>query len=348
MQPTAELGTTAGPPSWLAAVLAAAAKDYASDVHLRPGRPVWIRRGGDFSVWEEDEQPVSEDAVAAARRWICPDSASTVRTVIAAGCRWRALSFRAGAVLRRIEAEPPVFEQLGLPEVVRDFTKFSSGLVVVAGETGSGKSSTIASLLAETAAMKQCHILTIEDPLEHVIPDGRSLVTQQEVPKECHEQALEEALRADIDVVMLGESRLPAHFELCLTLAATGHLVFTTIHASDALEVCERIVSGTRASGRSMLSATLRAVLSQRLIPSRVNPRKRYCATEVMVVDSGIKAVLRPSKEDLSMLRPKIDGTPYSLLRSLAALVRDGKISEEAAMAESPDPEEFEKILRAT
>ena len=337
---TASAVTDEAPPR-LATVLANAVAAYASDVHLRPGRPVWVRSGNDLDEWTQEA--VSDDEIAAAKEWIGPEG--TVRTVSAVGSRWRGLSFRAGVVLRRIAAEPPPFEMLGLPDIVRDFTRFPEGLVVVAGSTGSGKSSTIASLLAEMAVMRRCHILTIESPVEYLIPDGRSLVTQQEVPKEQHEQALEEALRADPDVVMFGECRLPPHFELCLTLAASGHLVFTTIHAGDALSVCERIIAMTGPSGHSMMSASLRAVLTQRLLASREDSKKRYCATEVMLVGGGIQAAIRPGG-DLAMLRPRIEDTQYSLHRSLAQLVRDGKVTEDAAAAQASDPTVLKKLLR--
>ena len=342
MQPVAAPVARMGPPPLLAAVLTAAAAQHASDVHLRPGKPVWVRCGGDFQEWTEEA--ASEDDVAVTKEWIGPEG--TVRTVAAAGSRWRGLSFRAGAVLRRIPAEPPPFKMLGLPKVVQDFTRFPEGLVVVAGSTGSGKSSTIASLLAEMATMRRCHILTIEEPLEYVIPDGRSLVTQQEVPKDLHEQALEEAHRADAEVVMLGECRLPTHFELCLTLAASGQLVFTTVHAGNALECCERIIAMTGDSGHSMMAATLRAVLTQRLIASSTNTKKRYCATEVMLVEGGIHAAIRPGG-NLAMLRPRIEDTQYSLHRSLAELVRDNKITEAAAAAEASDPSALKKLIAA-
>ena len=341
MEPVPASSATVGPPPLLAAALTVAAADYASDVHLRPGKPVWIR-WGDLEEWKTAEV-ASEREVAAAKEWVGPEG--TVRTVTAAGTRWRALSFRAGLVLRRIAAEPPQFKMLGLPEIVRDFTKYPEGLVVVAGSTNSGKSSTIASLLAEMAVMRRCHILTIEEPMEYIIPDGRSLVTQQEVPKEDHEQALEEALRADADVVLFGECRLPPHFRLCLTLAAAGHLVFTTIHAGDALSVCERIISMTGPSGRSMMSAALRAVLTQRLIQDRQNPKKRRCATEIMLVEDGIANSIRPDG-NLAMVRPRIEDTQYSLHRSLAKLVREGEIAEEAALREASDPEALKKLLR--
>ena len=342
METAAAPAATAGPPPLLAAALSAAAKDYASDVHLRPGRRVWIRRAGQLDD-EWGDGPASKSDVDAAKAWIGTNG--TVRTVEAVGYRWRALSFRSGVVLRRIAAEPPPFEMLGLPDIVRDFGRFPDGLVVVAGETGSGKSSTIASLLAEMAAKRRCHILTIEDPQEFTIPDGRSLVTQQEVPIEEHEQALEEVLRADVDVVLFGECRYGPHFGLCLHLAAAGHLVFTTIHAGDALTVCERVIAETGPSGHAMLSATLRAVLTQRLLPARNDPRKRYCATEIVVVEGGIKNIIRPGG-NLAMLRPRINDTQYSLGRSLAALVRSELVSEEDALAEASDAEDFKKLLR--
>ena len=342
VKPAEASAATVGPPPLLAPVLAAAVAQYASDIHLRPGRPVWVRCGGDFDEWTQE--PVSASDIAATKEWIGPEG--TVRTVVAAGSRWRGLSFRAGVVLRRIAAEPPPFQMLGLPKVVRGFTQVPEGLVVVAGPANSGKSSTIASLLAEMAVMRRCHIFTIEDPLEFVIPDGRSLVTQQEVPKKLHEQALEEALRADTDVVMFGECRLAPHFELCLTLAAAGNLVFTTIHAGDALQVCERIIAMTGPTGRSMMSATLRAVLTQRLIEDRHDSQKRHCATEIMIVDSGIQNVIRPDGGDLAMLRPRIADTQYSLHRSLAELVHADKISDAAAEAETSDPEALKRLLR--
>ena len=327
----------------LSAVLAYAVAEYASDVHLRHGKPPWVRCGSELGEWGERVGPDSE--IAAAKAWIGPEG--TVRTVEAAGSRWRALSFvtGVGVVLRRIPSEPPAFKMLGLPKVVQSFTRFPEGLVVVAGSVNSGKSSTIASLLAEMAVMRRLHILTIEEPMEYIIPDGRSLVTQQEVPKEQHEQALEEALRADCNVVMLGECRLPPHFELCLTLANAGNLVFTTVHAGDALSVCERFIASGGEQGRPMMSAALRAVLTQRLIEDQKDPKRRRCATEIMLVKDGIHAAIRPDG-DLGMVRPRIEDSPYSLNRSLAGLVRDGHVAEDVALEAVSDPAGLQKLLR--
>ena len=330
-------------PPKLAAALQLAAQNFASDVHLRVGQSPWLRSGSTFAACSDEiVTPQEYEAVC---DWIGePHKAYTLELY---GSRWRSLIFDGGIAIRRLAMEPPTWEMLGLPEIVRGVTSFSEGLVVFAGSTGSGKSSSIAALLSDVVKVKPVHVLTIEDPIEYLLTGKQqtaALVTQQHIAQERHEQALEDALRADPDIVMFGECRVPAHFDLCLTLAATGHLVFTTIHAGSATSVCERVIAASGDVGHSLLASTLRAVVCQRLIPNISDPKVRHCAAEILMVDSNMLPTIRPSG-DLGLLQAKISDTPYSMERSLAALVKNGHISASAAYRAANDRIALEQLL---
>lgn len=334
-------------PIMFAAALETAAAAYASDLHIRPGRPPWMRIGKTL-------RPVAQPSAfgdadyRAACDWIGPRGVA--RALSAFGCRWRALVFAGGIAVRRLAAEPPPWKHLGLPDIVRStLTTFPEGLVVLAGSTGSGKSTTIASLLSEAAYLREEHIMTIEDPIEYLLPADdavKALITQQHIPQSQHKEALEDALRADPDLLLFGECRVPAHFELCLTLAATGHLVFTTIHAGNATAVCERIIAATGGLGHSLMASTLRAVVCQRLVRSADSSTSRHCAAEIMIVDPNTLPSIRPGG-DLSHLQAKIADSPYSLERSLAHLVADGKISADDALNEAGDRRALSQLMSA-
>ena len=175
--------------------------------------------------------------------------------------------------MRLIPHEIPSFERLGLPEVVRDFTEKNRGMVLITGPTGSGKSTTLASLIDIINTNRSCHIITLEDPIEYLHHHGRSLVNQREIGTDTASfpGALRAALREDPDVILVGEMRDFETIQTALTAAETGHLVFATLHTNDATQTVDRIIDvfppHQQAQIRIQLSLTLQGIVSQQLLP---------------------------------------------------------------------------------
>ena len=205
------------------------------------------------------------------------------------------------AVLRTIPNKVKSFEELGLPRICRSVAKAEKGLVLVTGPTGSGKSTTLATMLDSVNTSYNRHIITIEDPIEFIHESKKCLVNQREVGEHTHSfaNALRSALREDPDVILVGEMRDLETISLALTAAETGHLVFATLHTSSAPKTIDRIVdvfpADQQAQIRTMLSETLYAVISQILL-KRADGTGRIPALEVMICTSAIKNLIRESK----------------------------------------------------
>ncbi len=202
--------------------------------------------------------------------------------------------------LRLIPFRIPSFDDLGLPQAVVNLASLPQGLVLVTGPTGSGKSTTLASLVDHINEHRRCHILTIEDPIEYVHQHRRSAVSQREIgtDSDSFERALRAALREDPDVLMLGEMRDPETMQVALTIAETGHLVFATLHTNDASSAVDRIVdvfpADRQTQIRVQLSGTLSAVVAQRLLP-RVDGG-RVAAFEVLLGNGAVRNLVREGK----------------------------------------------------
>ena len=330
----------------VSAALLVADELRASDVHVAEGQPPWIRHGGTFGAVPGLAAVPGEEIRNVMHGWGSgPDSSVTIMWN---GQRWRLTCFETSdglrAVFRRVPSAPPQLEMLGLPAEVSDLASLNDGLIITAGSTGSGKTTTLASLVNHINVSRSLHILTIEDPVEYLYPKGRSMISQRHVPIEDQRIALSTALRSDPDVVFLGECRLAEHFEMCLTLAATGHLVLTTIHARDAATTCERIAAATGDSGRASLAQTLRAVISQRLIPDAHNPTRRHVAAEVMINRPVTQQWIRPGG-DISGISRMLRDEAKGMDRVLVNLVKQGKITAEAGRSEALDIAHYDDLL---
>jgi twitching motility protein PilT len=205
------------------------------------------------------------------------------------------------AVLRAIPNKVKSFEELGLPRICRSVAKAEKGLVLVTGPTGSGKSTTLATMVDSINVSYSKHIVTIEDPIEFIHESKKCLVNQREVGEHTHSfaNALRSVLREDPDVILVGEMRDLETISLALTAAETGHLVFATLHTSSAPKTIDRIVdvfpAGQQAQIRTMLSETLYAVISQILL-KRADGTGRIPALEVMICTAAIKNLIREAK----------------------------------------------------
>lgn len=248
---------------------------------------------------------------------------------------------------------PKIFtiEELNLPLIIHDFAKLKQGFILVTGPTGHGKSSTLAAIINEINIDKACHILTIEDPIEFVYPKGNSIISQREMTTDTHDwqMALRSALREDPDVVLIGEMRDPETMKAAMTLAETGHLVFSTLHTNSAAQSVDRIVdsfsSDQRPQIRLQLAATLRGIISQRLLP-RIGG-SRVPAVEILIGNSAVANNIRDGKTHLidTILQTSKDAGMITLDESLADLVRSGTITLDDAKSYTLRENEFLRMI---
>ncbi|MFH0820212.1 MAG: type IV pilus twitching motility protein PilT [Candidatus Peregrinibacteria bacterium] len=255
---------------------------------------------------------------------------------------------------RVISEKIPGFEELGLTETIGKFTTLPHGLVLVTGTTCRGKTTTLASIVNSINQTQRRHIITIEDPIEFVYPKGQSLVTQREVNVHTHTfaNAIRSALRQDPDVVMVGEMRDLETIAAAITLAETGHLVFSTLHTSDAAQTVDRIIDVfppyQQQQIRAQLAGTLKGVVSQVLIP-RADGQGRVAAREVMVVNDAIRNCIAKGEthQIYSMIQLGASEGMVLLDQHLLELVRQGFITPEEGLSKADDIETFQGQLNA-
>ena len=265
--------------------------------------------------------------------------------------RFRANAFHqrrsVALAVRMIPFEIPTFDELGLPKIAESLVGLQQGLILVTGPTGAGKSTTLASMLDRINEQRQCHILTIEDPIEYVHHHKQSAVNQREVgdDTDSFERALRSALREDPDVLLVGEMRDLESIQIALTIAETGHLVFATLHTNDTAQALDRIVDvfpGDRQDQiRVQLANTLAAVLHQRLIP--MTDGGRVAAFEVLVANHAIRNLIREgkSRQIRNMIVAGQQDGMQTLEMSLNALMEQGLIGYEEALGYAQHPKEL-------
>ncbi len=253
--------------------------------------------------------------------------------------------------LRQIPYKVKTFEELGLPKVVADFAKLPRGLVLVTGPTGSGKSTTLASIIDKINKERPVHIITVEDPIEYLHRHQTALVNQREVFSDTNSfaAALKYALREDPDVVLVGEMRDLETIEAALSISETGHLAFATLHTNSAAESINRIVdafpTNQQEQVRVSLSFSLQAIVSQSLIPKVGGGR--VLALEVLVVTPAIRALVRDDKvhQIYSMIQSGQKFGMKTMNQTLSELYLGGKISIHDAMNYSNNPQELGEML---
>ncbi|MBN2713755.1 MAG: PilT/PilU family type 4a pilus ATPase [Planctomycetes bacterium] len=255
---------------------------------------------------------------------------------------------------RRVNTDIPDFDSLMLPKAINRIPAMEDGLVLVVGVTGSGKSTTLASIINKINQSRRAHILTIEDPIEYVYRDDKSFINQREVGTDVGDfhSALKYALRQDPDVILVGEMRDIQTVETAISAAETGHLVLGTLHATNALQTVSRILEffgPDRQPGiRQVLSYTLRAIVGQRLLPGATKEHPRVPAVEIMFVNSVIRKYLADG-EDFKIpdaIRADAQGGMQDFNMSLYKLVNSGLVSKEHALERSPNPEQLEMQLK--
>jgi twitching motility protein PilT len=260
---------------------------------------------------------------------------------------------RAAAAVRALPAEPPRLASLGLPPAVEALTRLPRGLVLLGGATGSGKSTTLAALVDEINRRDPRHIVTIEDPVEYEIPHRASVVEQVEIGTDAPDfpTALRAAMRQAPDVLVVGEMRDPETMRIALSAAETGHLVFSTVHTTDAPSAVSRVADSFPAERqptiRQELSMALAAILTQTLLPKRGGGR--VPAAELLMIGYAARQHIR--KNALQHLHQEVALTrkngSLSFEDSLARLVREGLIEVEEARSRAAHPEELEALLKS-
>ncbi|MGB5622634.1 MAG: type IV pilus twitching motility protein PilT [Gammaproteobacteria bacterium] len=339
-------------------LLAFAVKNNASDLHLSAGVPPMIRVDGDvkrinmpalphkevhsmiYDIMNDKQRKAFEEYFETDFSFEIPDLA-----------RFRVNAFNqargAGAVFRTIPTEILTLEELGAPKIFKDISMYPRGIVLVTGPTGSGKSTTLAAMVDYINDNRPDHILTIEDPIEFVHESRRCLINQREVHRDTlgFAEALRSALREDPDVVLVGEMRDLETIRLALTAAETGHLVFGTLHTSSAAKTIDRIVdvfpAGEKDMVRSMLSESLRAVISQTLL--KKNGGGRVAAHEIMIGTAAIRNLIREGKiaQMYSAIQTGQATGMQTLDQCLQDLLAKGVVSREEARYKAANKETF-------
>mgnify|MGYP002515758336 FL=1 len=256
-------------------------------------------------------------------------------------------------VIRAIPYYIKTFEELYLPKTLEEFAKFNNGLVLVTGPTGSGKSTTIASLIDYINASSSKHIVTIEDPVEFIFSNKKSIVSQRQllIDTPSFSDGVKYALRQDPDVIFIGEIRDRETVESALKAAETGHLVVSTIHTNDSVQTVARIINlfdpNERPFVRSQIANTLRGTISQKLVPA-AEGGSRLPATEILVVTPTVKDFIQ--KDELEQIYELVKNGSFNNMTtmnmSLYKLYNENKITKEVALEYSDNRSELEQLMR--
>jgi twitching motility protein PilT len=349
-------------------LLQATIDEGGSDLHVRAFVPPEIRLHGELCPLA-DEPLTDEDAERLVREIASEEQLAELDRNGGAdfaishpdGTRFRVSVFKergcCGAVLRRIPSKLLTMEEIGLPPVVKELLFRPRGLILVTGPTGSGKTTTLATMIDVINRERGVHIITIEDPIEFYHKSRKSLVTQRQIGADVPSfaEAIRRALRQDPDVILVGEMRDLETIAAAITAAETGHLVFGTLHTTGAAETIDRIVDAfpTNQQGqvRAQLASGLQAVISQILLPTtgaNGAVRGRTAAFEIMVSTDAIRSRIRDNKTN--MIRSDIQtGTKFGMMTldsSLLDLYRRGLISYEALITKSQDPDGIVQKLK--
>ena len=338
-----------------------------SDLHVKAGSPPMVRISGELTPLPAVDPLTPEDTAQAVREMLRDparlqelesEGEADFAYAVPGLARFRVNAFRQrgslSIVCRRIPYGVTTIAELGLPEAVREMAEEPRGLVLVTGTTGSGKSTTLAAMVDHINSVAARHIVTIEDPIEFLHSDKRSVINQREVGSDTESfgRALRRVLRQDPDVILIGEMRDEETVQTALSAAETGHLVFSTLHTADAAETINRVIDffppHQHRQVRAMLSTSLRGVISQRLVPS--TDGGRVAALEILRTTGRVRdAIMNPEE---TQLLPSIiaEGTFYGMQtfdQALFAQVQAARITRESALAVASSPQDFKLLLAA-
>ncbi|MBI5055335.1 MAG: type IV pilus twitching motility protein PilT [Nitrospirae bacterium] len=341
-------------------------ENSASDLHLSAGARATIRKYGDLI--ETPFEQVTNDTLKTLLFEILTEEQQDIfienkeldfAYEIPEVSRFRVNYFYhrqgIGAAFRTIPTSIPTLYDLGLPLQILRFTNLNKGLVLVTGPTGSGKSTTIATIIDHINSNKKLHIISIEDPIEFIHKDKKCIVNQREVGSHTRSfaNALRSALREDPDLILIGEMRDLETIELAITAAETGHLVFATLHTNSAAKTVDRIIDAFPAKQqsqiRTMLSGSLKGIISQELL-KRVDKIGRLAAIEILFCNFAVANLIRENKTyQLPSLIQAGRGQGMQLMdQVLMDLLKQNKISAEDAYLKANDKKPFEELLNAS
>lgn len=343
-------------------LLKAAHSQGASDLHLKVGSHPILRINGELSQFTAENRLGQEDTLKIAFSVMSPgqrevfkkkndiDLAYSVPGLGRFRCNIFIQRGTIGLVFRVIPMRIPTIEELHLPDVLKKISMEARGLILVTGTTGSGKSTTLASMLDNINTNKTEHIMTIEDPIEYLHRDKRSIVNQREIGNdtESFSKALRAALRQDPDVILVGEMRDFETIQTALTAAETGHLVLSTLHTIDATETINRVISVfppyQHKQVRMQLASVLRAIISMRLVPT-IDGNGRVPAVEILIATAMIKdCILDPDKSKMIpdvIAQGALHYGMQTFDQSLFGLYKGGLISYEEALRRATNPDDF-------
>jgi len=339
-------------------------KEQASDLHISVGHPPVLRIAGKLVPLLKMKKLSSKDSRGLAEALMNQEELERFLKEkevdfsynFKGKARFRINIFfqrtEVSCALRLVPAKVPTLEELNLPLILHQFTRYSQGFVLITGPSSHGKSTTLAALIDEINRSRACHIITIEDPIEYVFKDDRAIIDQREVHQDTFSfaRALRSTFRQDPDVIMVGEMRDPETIATAITAAETGHLVFATLHTNSAAQTIHRIVDSfspqQQQQIRAQLSGSLLGVVSQRLLP-RIKGGL-IPATEVMICTPAVANLIRENKihELPLVIETSAERGMISLNRSLANLVKQKEISLENALNYSLSPAELKMLIR--
>lgn len=340
-------------------------KRDASDLHLTVGVPPMLRVDGALKpvegakgLTEKDVKDLTYSILDDVQKDILErDKEVDFSFTYGDLARFRANAYHqkgnVGLALRLIPVAIRTLDQLGIPKVVDKFTEFPRGLVLVTGPTGSGKSTTLAAMIDKINTERACHIITVEDPIEYTHSHKKSLVEQREVHYDTRSfaAALRSVLREDPDVVLIGEMRDLETIAAAITIAETGHLVLATLHTNNAAQSVDRMIDvfppHQQQQIRVQLSNILQGIVSQRLIPAIGGGR--IAAAEILVVTPAVRNIIREQKTHQleAVIQTGASEGMQSMDRTLANLIKTGRITLDEARGYAIDVKELERLLHA-
>lgn len=335
----------------------------ASDIHLTAGAPTSIRINGELKKFDGmDEEVVNRTILsmlsAEQEKRLGQGEDIDFSFTCSSGGRQRVNVYhqnggRLAAAIRLLNEHIPSFKDISLPQAAIDLTKELKGLILVTGPTGSGKSTTLATMVDYINVCRPCHILTIEDPIEYIYSPKLATIHQREIGTDVPDfnYALRSGLRENPDVILVGEMRDYETIQLALTAAETGHLVLGTLHTTGAAQTINRIIdvfpSDVQNQIRSQLSGNLRGVISQMLLPMANIERGRTAAFEILINNDACANNIRAEKTHQlqAVMASNMNTGMRTMNESLKRLSRDGVITKETAMTYSPDKDELKQML---
>ena len=348
-------------------VLKKAVESGASDVHLKVPLPPVTRINGVLAPMKGEER-LTPDEVKRVALSVMNERQREIFTKtreldmaygVSKLARFRVNVFwqrdSIAMVFRAIPSEPPLLKDLNLPPIVEKISAENRGLVLVTGTTGSGKTTTLASMIHQINSFRNCHIITIEDPIEFLHRDRKSIINQREVGQDTlsFQNALRSALREDPDVILVGEMRDLETIEIAMLAAETGHLVFSTLHTLDATETINRVVSAFplehQSSIRVQLSGLIKGVISQRLLP-KADGNGRVPAIEVLISTARIRECIADERRVREVRDAIAEGhVSYGMQtfdQSLMQLYQQRHITYDTALAAATNPDDFALFAR--